>query len=146
MPALELRFNAEELRANGTRIQVVIGPSTLEVQELGSTGLELPREISISGLIDSGASITVINPQVARTCGLRQTGFALVSAAGSSAEYPEYAASLAFPNSNLKRFDIVRVVACQLPHQPIACLIGRDVLRRWNFQYDGPNSRIRIED
>ena len=146
MADYEFHFSDKELRENGPRISISIGHSEMEYEESKSLGLDLPPPLTVSGLIDTGASITVINPRVAESRRLRQTGFALVSAAGSQAQYPEYVASLKFPGTDLQSFDLVRVVGCQLPRQPIACLIGRDILRKWLVTYNGRASTVRISD
>ena len=146
MAEFKLHFSDKELRENGPRTSISIGHSDLEYEESRSLGLELPPPLTVSGLIDTGASITVINPRVADSRRLRQTGFALVSAAGSQAQYPEYVASLKFPGTSLRGFELVRVVGCQLPRQPIACLIGRDILRKWLLTYDGQSATVTISD
>ena len=106
-------------------------------------GLQFPQ-IRIKALIDTGASITVINPEVARTCKLRQTGFAQIVAAGSSGTYGEFAAAIRFPGTDLRGFDAIRVVGCSIVRQPVSCLIGRDVLQAWRMKYDGPAARVEI--
>ncbi len=118
----------------------------MEVEDGRALGLEFP-ELPVSALIDTGASLTVINPEIAVTCKLKQTGFQRVNAVGgATGEYPEYAAAIAFPNSNLPRLDTTRVVACPIIRQPFyACLIGRDILQKWLFKYDGRSGSIEIE-
>ncbi|MGH9580107.1 MAG: retroviral-like aspartic protease family protein [Terriglobales bacterium] len=97
-------------------------------------------------MVDTGASVTVINPEIARTQKLRQTGYAQIIAAGGSGRYAEHAAAISFPGTGLQRFDPIRVVACPIVRQPVSCLIGRDILRRWLLTYDGRTGRVQIED
>jgi predicted aspartyl protease len=97
-------------------------------------------------LIDTGSSLTVVNPQVAATWKLRHTGFVEVSAAGNKGRYRQYAAKISFPGTALKGFDVIPVVACPLPGQPISCLIGRDLLRRWQFTYNGRTGEYTVSD
>jgi predicted aspartyl protease len=118
----------------------------LELEERRAVGLEFPEPLQIKALIDTGASITVINPEVAQTCKLRQTGFAQLLAAGSSGQYPEHAAAISFPNSELKGLDAIKVVACPIVRQPYSCLIGRDILSRWFVSYDGLSGEVVIRD
>jgi predicted aspartyl protease len=141
-----LNFSEKDLRENGPRIQVRIGHSEMEYAQSRLFGVELPEPLVVKGLIDTGASITVINPKVAESRQLRQTGFTILSAAGSQAKYPEYVASMSFPGSGLRGFDLIRVVACQLPSQPIACLLGRDILRRWLLTYNGKSATVSISE
>lgn len=97
-------------------------------------------------LIDTGASLTVINPQIAKTCKLLQTDWNRITTVGGMAgRYPAYAAAISFPRSDLPGFDVIRVVACPIIEQPFfSCLIGRDILRKWLLKYDGPNGQLEI--
>ncbi|HVZ17519.1 MAG TPA: retropepsin-like aspartic protease [Terriglobales bacterium] len=146
MTEIELRFTDEELRSGGPRIQVALGPSAAEYELAELQGSPLPPPLKISALIDTGASITVINPKLAETRKLQQTGSVQLSAAGNQGKYPVYVASLSFPGQELRSFEIIQVVGCQLPQQPISCLIGRDVLRRWLLTYNGRSATIKISD
>jgi hypothetical protein len=38
------------------------------------------------------------------------------------------------------------LVACPLPEQDVACLLGRDVLERWNLTYDGRSGLVEVEE
>jgi predicted aspartyl protease len=98
-------------------------------------------------LIDTGASVTIINPQIAATCKLRHTGRArIVAVGGEPGEYREYAAAISFPETAIPKIDAIRVVACPIIRQPyFSCLIGRDILQKWLLTYDGPNGWFEIQ-
>ena len=117
----------------------------IELDEARIIGLEFPSALEVNALIDTGASVTVINPEVAASQKLRHTGFAFIAAAGSSGRYTEHAAAIQFPGTDLMGFDPIRVVACPIVRQPVSCLIGRDILRKWLLTYDGHTGRVRIE-
>jgi hypothetical protein len=75
--------------------------------------------MSVRALVDTGASLTIINPQIAATCKLKQTGRQKISAVGGEAgEFPEYAAAISFPGNHLPGLDTTRVVACPIIRQP----------------------------
>lgn len=58
--------------------------------------------------------------------------------AGGIVKAGVYAASLQFPRCGFKSIEVMEVSGCDLSHIPLyRCLIGRDVLSRWSFQYDG---------
>ena len=118
----------------------------MEIEDGESVGLEYPSPLRLLALIDTGASLSVVNPEVAQTCKLRPTGITKVYAAGGIGRWPEYAATISFPEYNLKSFELVRVVGCPLPQQEWSCLIGRDLMRRWLFTYDGRTGDYTIEE
>jgi len=142
---VKLPFTATSLLLQGPHIAVLISATRLEVEEGRSLGLEFP-ELPVRALIDTGASLTIINPQIAVTCKLKQTGHQKINAVGGAAgEFPEYAAAISFPESELPSLDTARVVACPIIKQPFfSCLIGRDILRKWVVKYDGRSGEIEI--
>jgi len=146
MASVEFSWPPVRLLQDGPWIQITIANPRLELEEAKAVGLEFPEPLAMKALIDTGASITVVNPQVAKTWKLRQTGFAKVVAVGGSGQYPEYAAAIEFPTAGLKGFDPIRIVACPIVQAPVSCLIGRDILQKWLFTYEGPASRVKIED
>jgi predicted aspartyl protease len=142
---LKWRPNPSKLLFEGPHIEILISTTRPELEEGRAIGLEF-RELSVHALIDTGASLTVINPQIASTCKLLQTDWNRITTVGGMAgRYPAYAASISFPGTDLPSFDVIRVVACPIIEQRFfSCLIGRDILRRWFMTYDGPNGQIEI--
>jgi predicted aspartyl protease len=133
------------LLQEGPYIPILISATRLEVEEGRKIGLDFP-EWSINALIDTGASVTVINPEVAKTCKLRWTGRARIIAVGGMAgEFPEHAAAISFPGTELSSFSAIRVVACPIIRRTFSCLIGRDILQKWLFLYDGRGGQIEIQ-
>ena len=145
MPVVKLPFTPTDLILQGPHIAILISATRVEVEEGRSLGLEFP-ELPVRALIDTGASLTVINPEIAKTCKLKQTGHQMINAVGGQAgEYPAYAAALSFPGTELPSLNATRVVACPIIRQPFfSCLIGRDIMRKWLFTYDGRNGEVEI--
>ena len=135
-----------DLQQEGPRVRIIISAPREEIDDGRAVGLDYPDPISVLALVDTGASLTVINPELAQSCKLRQTGFAKVSAVGNQGDYPRYAACIKFVDDNLRGFEIIPVVGCKLPQQSISCLIGRDLMRRWKFTYDGRTGEFSITD
>lgn len=144
--AVEVSRDRLQLLRRGPIIQIAIGHPKAEYQEAVALGLDLPKPQSIHALIDTGASVTIVNPEVAKTCRLRQTGMASIQAAGHKADYPEFAASIDFPGSGLKSLEIIRVVACPLASVEMSCLLGRDVLYHWELLYNGYSGRVVVKE
>lgn len=139
-------YSRGELRKTGPKITVTIGHPQATRTLARQKGIELQKPLRIEALIDTGASRTVINPQVAATCGLRQTGLARISSAGHVAERQEFVGAIHFPGQELSGFDPTSLVACPLPGQDVSCLIGRDVLERWSVTYDGRTGVVEVEE
>ena len=142
---MKCRWNPAELLAEGPHIEILISTTRLELEEGRAIGLEF-RELTVHALIDTGASLTVINPQVASTCKLLQTDWNKITTVGGMAGlYPAYAAAMSFPGTDLSPIDVIRVVACPIIEQRFfSCLIGRDILQKWCLTYDGPRSEFEI--
>jgi hypothetical protein len=119
---VKLPFTPIELILQGPHIAILISATRLEVEEGRPLGLEFP-ELPVHALIDTGASLTVINPEIAKTCKLKQTGHQMINAVGGQAgEYPAYPAAISFPGTELPSLEATRVVACPIIRQPFFSL------------------------
>jgi hypothetical protein len=143
---VKLPLTPSTLLLQGPHVPILITTTRLETDEGRPLGLEFP-ELQVGALIDTGASLTVINPQIATTCKLKQTGHQMITAVGGKAgEFPAYAAAISFPGTQLPGLDVTRVVACPIIRQPFfSCLIVRDILRHWLLTYDGRSGVVEIE-
>src|SRR5271168_4553025 len=146
MGGKKFSFSRVDLRRSGPKIKVTIGHPRATLLAANQAHVELKKPFTVTALIDTGASRTVISPQLAATCGLRQTGEARISSAGHITQRPEFAGAVHFPDTDLNGFDPVSLIACPLPEQDVACLLGRDILERWNLMYDGRSGQIEIEE
>lgn len=57
-----------------------------------------------------------------------------------------HVASIHFPREKLTAIQIIPVLCCELPGGLFQCLIGRDILARWLFVYDGKRGEWSIEE
>ena len=146
MAQLVLSPSRNELQQDGPCVVVAISAPRFEIEEGRGVGLEYPEPYRVRALIDTGAAVTVVNPELIKTCRLRHTGFAEIVAAGGSGRYQELAAAIYFPDTDLVSIELIRVVACPIVRQPVSCLIGRDILRRWRFLYNGTTGQVRIDE
>jgi TIR domain/Retroviral aspartyl protease len=142
---LRWRPSPSTLLQVGPVIDILISTTRPEMEAGKSIGLQY-QELLVKALIDTGAALTIINPQIAATCKLLQTDWSMINSVGGQAgEYPAHAAAISFPGTALPSFDVIRVVACPIIKQPFfSCLIGRDILRKWLLVYDGPNGELEI--
>src|SRR5260370_15221933 len=138
VPVVKLPFAPTALLLQGPHIAILISATRLEVEEGRPLGLEFP-ELPVRALIDTGASLTVINPQIATTCKLKQTGHQMINAVGGEAgEYPAYAAAISFTGTELPSLDATPVVACPTIRPPFFfSLISPDIMPKCLPPYDG---------
>jgi len=98
-------------------------------------------------LVDTGAGRTVLTPEAINRVGLSKVDVTrLARAGGINEDAGVYVASIQFPRERLATIELIEVVCCELPEQPFQCLLGRDVLSRWLFAYDGRVGEWTIEE
>lgn len=98
---------------------------------------------TVKALVDTGAAFSAINPQLAQSCQLIPRGLKRIHVPGDTGpndarEYPEFAASLRFPETDLEGFRVLGLIACPIFEKQFSCLIGRDILKYWKLVYSGP--------
>jgi hypothetical protein len=100
----------------------------------------------MDALLDPGAGRTVLTPDAVRRAGLTKISQTTLKVVGGVVKADVYAASLQFPYGDLSTIEVIEVCCCDL-HDPLfRCLLGRDVLSRWIFTYDGPVGTWNISE
>ena len=98
-------------------------------------------------LVDTGASRTVLgHSEAVEKVGLPVVDYVALSRAGGSDKVTAHVASIQFPRQKIAPIEVIQVLCCELPEQLIQCLVGRDILSRWLFTYDGKTGRWTIEE
>lgn len=133
-------MTTEELLRTGPIIKVEIGNPS-----------DPSRAATVNALIDTGAAFTAINPRLAQSCKLIQRSQKRIHVLGDlgqedAKEYPEFSASIRFPQNGLKPFRVHGFVACPIFERKFACLLGRDILKYWEFTYSGQLGQFSIKD
>ena len=149
---IRTKRDPRSLRTYGPRLEIELGPPFLRTPE----GILLPRPKDqarahrfsrMPALLDTGAGKTIVTPEAVQSVGLQKIDTTrLARAGGVDDNAGVYAASIQFPRDRLATIEIIEVICCELPEQPIQCLLGRDVLARWLFTYNGPKSEWTIEE
>lgn len=127
---------------HGPRIEVRLGPPLLEASQT----IPDSRFSRMPALIDTGAQRTVVTPEAVRRVALSKINEADLRRAGGVSRVGVYAASMSFPRTPFSAIQLMEVSCCDLPIPTIHCLLGRDVLSRWVFTYDGPSGAWRISE
>jgi len=140
--------DAKDLERFGPRLEIEVGPPIIHTKN-GLPTLADPRSQRFSrmpALIDTGASRTVVTPQAIQRLNLPLVDYTIVSRAGGLDNTAVYAASIQFPRYKIAPIELLQVLCCELPEQPIHCLLGRDILSRWSFAYDGKSGEWVIDE
>jgi len=137
---LIVTLTADDLLRNGPILKIEIGNPS-----------DPSRVARVNALVDTGAAFTAINPRLAHNCGLIQRGQKKIHVPGNTGPedakaYPEFAASLRFPGSDLLSFRVHGIIACPIFETQFSCLIGRDILKYWELTYSGALGQFSIKD
>lgn len=144
------RPNPKDLEKFGPRLEIEVGPPILRgrlgISSAGSAAEGTRRFSKMPALIDTGAGRTVLTPMAVARVGLPLVDETNLSRAGGMDRVGVYVAAIQFPRYKLATIEMIQVLSCELPEQPIQCLIGRDILSRWLFTYDGKSGQWSIEE
>lgn len=144
----------DQISPDGPLVKVRIGFGATAIQSLRQQGRAIPGPIDIMALIDSGAEVTCIDkhslaPLVARGLTFRRFVFANIPALGGLIPSSEYVTSvtLVHPADPARSGSLGRDVA--ILEQSLGALgyqavIGRDILDRCLFIYDGPSKSFTL--
>ena len=104
------------------------------------------RFTEMDALIDTGAQRTVLALEAVQRVGLSKINEADLRVVGGIIKADVYIASMQFPRCRFRAIEVIEVSCCELPHPAYRCLLGRDVLSRWIFTYDGPVGTWKISE
>lgn len=127
----------------GPVISVEIAIPTPLAEVLTKTNKPLPQPKAGLALIDTGATRSCVDDDVIRSLGVNPVGAAKIHNSNGEQEVNMFPAHFRFPS--IKDFEIdftsaigVNINAQRIGNQPIIALIGRDILSRCVFIYNGP--------
>jgi hypothetical protein len=139
------------LEPEGALLAVEIGLSRPEVQRLRNALQPIPPPVSRQGLLDTGAECSCADPRAlaALALPLASIDFANIPALGGAALAPQYIVSMTVVHPSGDPGLNLVIGALLMAEVPLAALgydvlVGRDVLARCRFLYDGPGGRFRL--
>ena len=138
MPSINVNIGPSGAVAN-----VFVGVSTPRLKALHAAGIAAPNQVIGKFLIDSGASMTVIDPALIASLGITPTGNVPIhtpSTNGVMHNCNQYDVSLFIPGADQSVgcfIDTLPVIETSLSPQGIDGLIGQDLLNRWVSIYQG---------
>lgn len=123
------------LQAVGPVVDMRVWVGTAAENALKKAQANVPPPFAVKGMVDTGATGSVIQPAVAQNLGLQPVGVVTISTP-SSANVPcfQYVVRLMFPNNVIAE---ALAIEAPLQGQQVQCLVGRDVLAHGVFVYTG---------
>jgi predicted aspartyl protease len=108
-------------------------------------GLEYDAPSIPNALIDTGSPFTFINTKLAKNANLFLTNpeFPITTVNGDCV-CEEYGGSISFPGSGLPPIRATQILAKDLSQKAYACILGRNILKRWNICFDGQRKTVTI--
>ena len=152
MPTLSVRFQAQipsglVLAKEGPKVPVELRiPKELEGL-LQQENKPIPAPLTGLGLIDTGASATMIDQDAVSLLCVSPVGMVnLITPAGPSQSplYPVRLAIVVPGNPPLLAASLASAAAGPLKAQGLLCLIGRDILQRAILVYNGTDGSVSI--
>ena len=132
------------LAQSGPRIQVTISLATQLAADMQSRGEDIPAPETGWAIIDTGASVTCIDEELATKMGLPVIDqLAMASASHDKTMQNVYPVTLELQGLPMG-VDAPRAVGAALKAQGIVALIGRDVLQHCTLYYNGPAGQITL--
>lgn len=129
----------------GPCIKISVTRFIEEIDAGQSLGLEYEIPSIPTALIDTGSPFTIINTQLAKKANLRLTNphFPIRTMKGLI-DCEQYGGSISFPGSDLPCISAAQILAKDLSEMAYACIIGRNILKRWRICFDGQKRIVTI--
>jgi predicted aspartyl protease len=138
-----LGVSVDELREEGALLEVTVGQAKDVADSLRSQGKTVPDAVSAMAMIDTGASITAIDQDLAQSLGLVQTGVAPIAGVTGVQNQPIYAANLGLARPSVA-LDPWKMIGSPLKIQNFQVLLGRDFLEQLTLVYDGSSGNFTL--
>jgi Retroviral aspartyl protease len=129
----------------GALVRIQVSVSRSQMLDLRRAGSPIPQPVELEALIDTGSDSTCVDPTAIAPLGLRVHKYTMtnVPAAGGFSFAVEREAGLRIihPSGDPSRNFIeaaLPVVELPLGQHGYQALLGRDLLDRCRFRYDGP--------
>ncbi|MBV9224147.1 MAG: hypothetical protein JO185_26645 [Acidobacteriaceae bacterium] len=159
MPTIHIQLTGEAQLASGQKIQlppvqalqqrgpilnVAVGLERSMSAGLLASGNQVPIPVATVALIDTGASNTCVDNDLAVQLGLPVVDtMKMTSASHHEVEQPAYPISIEIIGTQIQ-FSVPKAMGAQLAAQGLGLLIGRDVLAAFTMFYNGPTGQITL--
>ena len=129
------------MRVHGLIVEIGLMPGLMPVPQQPGVPVHIKAEdiVNLNAMIDTGASHTVVRTDIIEGLQLKSVGeirTATPSTDGDLETCLQYLVNIQFKPNGVIVPNIV-ISAMPLKHQPVQCLIGRDILAQGTLFYNG---------
>ncbi len=132
----------------GPTVDIKVMQTNQRVEALKRAGKAFSSPVIVLGLIDTGASLSILDTTVTHSLGLEPRGVVSIhtpSTGAASAKHMSYDALFIIGETTGEPLSkTVQVVESELASQGIFALIGRNFLEACQFVYDGPSKSFSL--
>lgn len=145
-----MRRLSAPILASGAVLEVYVGVSDPRRRTMVRQGRPVPPSVHLSLLVDTGASMTLIDDAIMRSLQLPPTGSARYhtsSTNGVAQHCDQYDVSLVLgglATPNTLTVDPLAVIGVPFINHPFDGLLGRDVLSRVQMSWNGPTQVLEL--
>jgi predicted aspartyl protease len=136
--------SAARLVSEGPTVPVAVAVPPSLVTYLEGKNLPVPTPVTGRALIDTGASVCMVDESVVQSFNLPPFGVQTIHGAGGTAQQATYPASLSFPGTTLPNLSFIDFIAGPLQATGIIAIIGRNVLSNFVLIYNGPGGSVSL--
>ena len=142
----------QPLETEGAVIAILVGLSDATVRGLRSQLQPIPQALECRALLDSGADITCVDSRLIESMNILHSGFSFANVPslqeGTTLEsLHDLSLAILHPSHDPRDFFVLRnwrVMELPLRSLDYQVLIGRDILVRTQFVFDGINQRFSL--
>ena len=136
----------DSLELNGPLLAVEISlPHQLEQDyKLATQSARAP--VSGKAILDTGANSSCVDQGVCKALGLQPVDHVILGHAGGQSVHPCFSVTLGFTDFFMRPIELRRARGANLQYvgKGIIAILGRDLLSRMRFVYNGPIGRFEI--
>lgn len=138
-----MAYFTKPIVARGAVIDIPVGVSHPALQLLRNAGKAIPQPVRLEAVIDTGAAVTCIDCRAVTSLGLIRTGSLTVTmpAAIPPGQSDQFSVSIEILHPANPKLNLIvgaaTITDAEVRNTGVDALIGCDLLRRWEFTYNG---------
>lgn len=142
-------YVTRSLNESGAVVELMIGVTEARREILAKNGLPIPGRVRVFAQIDPGSSLSGIDLGVLRQLAVTPTNTIharTTSPTAGTQEFEQFPVSISLAAGEIEMLvESVEVLGCVFgTEEPIRAILGRDVLKRCLFIYDGQASMFSL--